>query len=90
MLEFFKTHRKARKAQKRNAETEYREKDFAVDCNSVVAMPEIHCSRNRHRMPALSMGQGVDVTSPVCRQCSVTFDNVAVPEVHPLRGAMRS
>jgi hypothetical protein len=36
------------------------------------------------------MGQGVDVTSPVCRQCSVTFDDVAVPEVHPLRGAMRS
>lgn len=90
MLEFLRTRRQARHAQRRAAVKTERKKEYAVDCNSVVAMPEIHCRRNSgKRMPALSMGQGVDVTSPVCRQCSVTFDDVAVPEVHPLHRTMR-
>ncbi|MCH3955539.1 MAG: hypothetical protein LKK51_00755 [Eubacterium sp.] len=83
MLNFIRAYRERKHAEKHAAVKLNEESTFTVDMNSCSAIPEIHCRSNR-RMPALRTGQGVDVTSPVCRQCHVVYDDVAIPEVHPV------
>ncbi|MCH4007443.1 MAG: hypothetical protein LKG42_01640 [Eubacterium sp.] len=83
MSNFIRAYRERKHAQKHDAVKLNLDRSFTVDMDSCSAIPEIHCQRNR-RMPALRTGQGVDVTSPVCSQCHVVYDDVAIPEVHPV------